>query len=90
MKNSTAASGKKSRNSAANCAVRILLGASTSAGRCTRSMIFAIVNVLPVPVAPSRVWNRRPSDSPSTAPSMACGWSPLGVNGESTLSGMAS
>ena len=73
MKNSTAAVGKKSRNSDASCAVRILLGARMSAGRCTSSMTFAIEKVLPVPVAPSRVWKRRPSPRPSTMPRMAVG-----------------
>src|SRR5690554_4888006 len=88
MKNSTAASGKRSRNSAASCAVSTLLGASTSAGLCAASMTLAMVNVLPVPVAPSSVWNLRPSLRPSTMVEMASGWSPLGVNSVCTVSGM--
>src|SRR5690606_28870357 len=88
MKNSTAASGKKSRNSAASCAVSTLLGARISAGRCISSMILAIVKVLPVPVAPSSVWKRRPSFRPSTRAPIASGWSPFGVNEVCTFSGM--
>ena len=48
--------GKNSRNSLQSCAASVLLCAITSAGRCSCSMIQAIVAVLPVPVAPSRVW----------------------------------
>ena len=35
----------------------------------------AIVKVLPVPVAPSRVWKRSFASSPSASPSIAFGWS---------------
>ena len=38
----------------------------------------AAVKVLPVPVAPSRVWHGRPSRKPCTSLSMAWGWSPAG------------
>ena len=44
-------------------------------------MAWAIVHVLPVPVAPSSVWWRMPRWSPSTSCSIACGWSPVGSNG---------
>src|SRR5262249_28277700 len=43
-------------------------------------MTFEQVKVLPVPVAPSRVWHVRPSRKPSTRLAMACGWSPAGWN----------
>src|SRR5687768_15489561 len=42
-------------------------------------MTLPIVNVLPVPVAPRRVWNRRPAASPSVSSRIAAGWSPSGV-----------
>ena len=38
-----------------NCAASILFGASTRAGRPYRAITLAMTNVLPVPVAPSRV-----------------------------------
>ena len=47
---------QNSRNSLQSCAASVLLCAITSAGRPVFSMIQAIVAVLPVPVAPSRVW----------------------------------
>ena len=43
------------RNSLQSCAASVLLCAMTSAGRCTASIVAAIVIVLPVPVAPSSV-----------------------------------
>ena len=54
-------------------------------------MTLAAVNVLPVPVAPSRVWNRLPAWKPSTSFSMAFGWSPAGWNSLTSwnLAGMA-
>ncbi len=42
-------------------------------------MIFAIVNVLPLPVTPRSVWNRLPSIRPFVNFSIACGWSPEGM-----------
>ena len=55
MKYSTAFSGKNSRSSLQSWAARVLLWASTSAGRPVWAMTLAIVNVLPVPVAPNSV-----------------------------------
>jgi hypothetical protein len=43
-------------------------------------MTFAIVNVLPLPVTPISVWNLLPARRPSTSRSIACGWSPAGLN----------
>jgi hypothetical protein len=47
-------------------------------GRWTCSMIQAIVAVLPVPVAPSRVWNRSPAEIPLESSAIASGWSASG------------
>ena len=44
-----------------------------------RSIVAAIVKVLPVPVAPSSVWNRLSEPRPSANPSIALGWSAVGV-----------
>src|SRR5262245_36912158 len=44
-------------------------------------MTLAIVNVLPEPVTPRRVWCFFSSLSPRTRASMAWGWSPAGGNG---------
>ena len=44
------------------------------------AMVWASVKVLPVPVAPSRVWCLRPLASPSTAARSPAGWSPVGWN----------
>src|SRR5215210_2798777 len=41
-------------------------------------MACATVKVLPVPVAPSRVWKRSPRASPWLSSAMAPGWSPAG------------
>src|SRR4029453_19037365 len=76
---STGLSGKNSRNSLQSCAARVLLWAITSVGLCIRSMAPAIVNVLPVPVAPSSVWKGSFASSPSTSPSIAFGWSAVGL-----------
>ena len=78
-KYSTAFSGKASRNSFASWAASDLLGAMTIVGRWTRSTTLAIVKVLPVPVAPSRVMWGSPARMPSTRWSMAVGWSPVGT-----------
>ena len=43
--------------------------AITSAGRCTCSIVNAIVAVLPEPVTPSSVWKRSPASMPSREPS---------------------
>ena len=61
------------RNSLQSCAASVLLWASTSAGRCMRSIVAAIVIVLPVPVAPSSVTPRAPASMFSTSPSIAFG-----------------
>ncbi len=53
--------------------------AITRAGRWTRSMVAAIVKVLPVPVAPSSVWNCSFDSMPSARPSIAFGWSAVGL-----------
>ena len=62
-----------------SCAARVLLWAMISAGRWTRSIVAAIVNVFPVPVAPSRVTNSSPAPRPSAIDSIAFGWSAVGV-----------
>jgi hypothetical protein len=49
-----------------------------SAGRPVFSIVQAIVAVLPVPVAPTRVWKRSPARIPSASVSIAFGWSPVG------------
>ena len=70
--------GKKERNSVHSCAARVLLWASTSVGRLHFAITFAMVKVLPLPVTPSRVWQRSPRSTPSTSVLIACGWSPVG------------
>src|SRR4051794_5951664 len=50
----------------------------TSAGRCTCSIVNAIVAVLPLPVTPRSVWKRSPSLSPSDSSLRAFGWSATG------------
>ena len=44
--------------------------------------MFAIVNVLPEPVTPTRVSNWLPSSKPFVSASIACGWSPIGLKSE--------
>ena len=61
------------RNSLQSCAASVLLWAMTSAGRCTASIVAAIVIVLPVPVAPSSVVNRSPASMPSASDVIAAG-----------------
>ncbi len=56
-------------------------------GRCTRAITPAIVNDLPDPVMPSRVWNRSPASTPSTSASIAAGWSPDALNSETSSMG---
>ena len=58
---------------------RLVVGDHQRVGRCTAAIVAAIVKVLPVPVAPSRVWNRLPGRSPSASPAIAFGWSAVGV-----------
>ncbi len=48
-------------------------GAITRVGRWSRSTTWAIVKVLPVPVAPRSVTCGTPAATPSTMPSIACG-----------------
>jgi len=50
-----------------------LLWAITRAGRCIASIVPAIVNVFPVPVAPSSVRKRSSVPSPSASDEIACG-----------------
>ena len=59
-------------------AASVLLCAITSAGRCTASIVAAIVIVLPVPVAPSSVSARSPASMPSASEAIAAGWSAAG------------
>ena len=59
-------------------AASVLLWARTSVGRLHFAITFAMVKVLPLPVTPSRVWQRSPRSTPFTSVSMACGWSPVG------------
>jgi hypothetical protein len=65
--------GKNSRISCASWAARLLLGARISVGRCTRSIVQAMVADLPDPVMPSNVWNRSPRTIPSVNLSIAAG-----------------
>ena len=61
-----------------------MLGASTSVGRWARSMVQAMVALLPDPVMPSSVWKGCPAATPAARASMALGWSPAGSNGATT------
>ena len=72
-KYSTALFGKNSLNSPQSCAAKVLLCAMISVGLFNFSMTFAMVNVLPDPVTPSRVWHWLPSLKPFTRASIACG-----------------
>ena len=71
----------------ASWAASDLLGAITSVGRCTCSMVQAMVALLPEPVMPSSVWNRSPRSMPSASVAMAFGWSPAGAKSETILNG---
>ncbi|RMG99822.1 MAG: hypothetical protein D6705_02075 [Deltaproteobacteria bacterium] len=64
--------------------------AITSVGRCTRAMTLARVNVLPLPVIPSRVWYRSPRVRPSTRASMAAGCPPRGTMSVTSSNGRTS
>ena len=63
-----------------SCAASVLLWAMISDGRWTAWIVAAIVIVLPVPVAPSSVWNRSPDSIPAASDSIAAGWSAVGEN----------
>jgi hypothetical protein len=67
-----------------------LFGAITMVVRCTRSITLAMEKVFPDPVTPSSVWCASPSFNPSTSFSMACGWSPAGLNLLCKTNGFAS
>ena len=71
----------------ASCAASDLLGAMTSVGFCTCSIVHAIVALLPDPVMPSRVWYRSPLAMPALSAAMAAGWSPAGSNSETIRNG---
>src|SRR5215510_2901518 len=58
----------------------------TSVGRLTASMTLATVKVLPLPVIPRSTWLRSPLTRPSWSSAMALGWSPVGVNCETSFS----
>jgi hypothetical protein len=62
-----------------SCAASVLLWAITSVGLWIRSIAPAIVKVLPVPVAPSSVWNFSFESRPSVRASIAFGWSAVGL-----------
>ena len=66
-------------NSPYNCAARVLLCAITKVGLLSCWITFAMVNVFPDPVTPSKVWHWLPSLKPFTSFSIACGWSPVGL-----------
>src|ERR1051326_1415439 len=55
-----------------------------SVGLFRRAMTWAIVKVLPVPVAPRRQTAGRPSRRPAARRAMAAGWSPGGLKGGTT------
>src|ERR1700722_13897992 len=60
-----------------------------SVGRCTASMVQAMVALLPLPVMPSSVWYRSPRRIPAVSSAMARGWSPAGEKSATSLkSGM--
>jgi len=50
-----------------------LFGAMTMVGRCTFSITFAIVYVLPEPVTPSKVCAASPASNPAARRSIASG-----------------
>jgi hypothetical protein len=55
-----------------------LVGARTSAGRCSSSITLAMVKVLPEPVTPSSTWVCSPCSAASLSSAIAVGWSPAG------------
>ncbi|MEI8253599.1 MAG: hypothetical protein WCG25_07850 [bacterium] len=70
--------GKKFLNSVASWAARVLLCDITSVGFCMCCIIFAIVKVLPVQVAHSKVIFDFPDSKISLISLIAFGWSPAG------------
>jgi hypothetical protein len=70
--------GKKFLNSVASCAARVLLCDITSVGFCICCIIFAIVKVLPVQVAHSKVIFDFQDSKISFISLIAFGWSPAG------------
>lgn len=65
--------GENSRNSEQSWAASVLLCASTSVGRLSRAITFAMVNVLPEPVTPINVCSMSPAWTPLTRESIASG-----------------
>jgi hypothetical protein len=59
----------------------------TSVGRCTFSIVQAMVALLPEPVMPSSVCHRSPPSMPSASLATAYGWSPAGWKSETTWNG---
>ncbi len=76
--------GKSSRSSEESWAASDLLGSMMRVGRCTCSIIQAMVAVFPEPVMPWRVWYASPRFTPVVSAVMAVGWSPEGLKGETT------
>ena len=54
-------------------------------GLFTLSMMLAIVKVLPEPVTPKSVCSCAPARIPGVNASIAAGWAPVGLNGETSL-----
>ena len=69
----------------ASWAASDLLGASTSVGRCTCSIVQPMVALLPEPVMPSSVWKRSPRWMLSVSVAMAVGWSPAGSKSDTIV-----
>ena len=59
-----------------------MLGAKITAGLWVFSMIWAIVNVFPVPVAPKSTWFLSDEFIPATNSLIAFGWSPEGLKSD--------
>lgn len=73
---------KKLRISPYSCAANVLLGAKIRTGRCIFCITCAILNVLPEPVTPNKVWYAKPDCKPLTSALIAVGWSPAGLKFE--------
>ena len=84
-------SGSSSRNSLASWAARVLFGAITSVGRCSRSTSQAVVADLPVPVAPSSTtscspaWIRAARARRSPSAGRRLGWKSLTTSNGATV-----
>ena len=65
--------GNNSFNSEYNWPAKVLLWANTKVGLFVSLITLAIVNVLPVPVAPNKTCSFLPSFIPSTNSLIACG-----------------